>query len=145
MPTEMLPERRIVPLDESFIPLLHAAAMAGCDVTPTIAGQRYVGFGHGKYGYGPVCLVDVTETAYVAEPHVIWFPWCPPKERIRAFKWSMEYFGTAKQVLVIVLKQYKDFYEHFVERGVLRKIGQIDNLPAEAGEEIHMYQYVRKK
>jgi hypothetical protein len=145
MERKALPERKIVPIDESFTPLLHAAAMSGCDVTPKIAGVRYVGFGHGDYGYGPVCLVDVTETAFVAEPHVIWLPWCPPRERIEAFKWSMEYFSKSKQVLLIILKPYKDFYEHFVKRGQLRKIGFVDSLPAEAGEEIHMYQYVRKK
>lgn len=116
--------------------------MEGCNVAPAIEGDRFIGFGNAKNGFGPVCIVDVKETPFVAEPHVTWFPWTPAKERIAAFKWAMEYYGQEKEVLLIVAKPSYNLHEHFVKRGLLRKIGFIDHMP-EGTEQIHMYQYNR--
>lgn len=117
--------------------------MAGVDVEPTVAAQRFVGYGQTKFGPGPICFLDVAGTEYVAEPHVTWFPWVSPSERILSFKWAVKYLAESREVLLTVQKDQISFFEHFVKRGFLRKVGYIKDLPIVG--EVHMYQYERTK
>lgn len=133
---------------EAYDPELHdailfTAQMEGVDVSPMIEGERFIGFGATKHGYGPACILDLTGTEYVAEPHVIWFPWTTKANRIVHFKWAMEMLAQNKEVLLAVEKKEKMFFEHFVKRKLLRKVGFLDNLPIV--DEIHMYQYIKKE
>lgn len=121
--------------------ILFAAAMDGTDITPAIDGERFIGYGNTRHGYGPACIVDLISTEYVAEPHVTWFPWTTRANKIVNFKWAMEYLSTSKQVFLTVEKAQKIFFDHFVKKGILRKVGYIKDLPVV--EEIHMYQYKR--
>lgn len=122
--------------------ILYAAAMDGVDTALLEGGERYIGFGDTKYGYGPACILDVVSTPYVAEPHVTWMPWTRPKDRIVNFKWAMNYLSETRQVFLTVEKKEIAFFEYFTKRGLLRKVGFLNNLPIV--EEIHMYQYERK-
>lgn len=131
---------------EEYVPEFHAgilmaSAIGGCDTTPAVFGRRYIGFGNTKFGYGPACVIDDAGTAHVAEPHVIWFPWTSPADRIINFKWAMSFLAQTREVLLTVQKDQISFFEHFVKRGILRKIGHLENMPIV--EEIHMYQYRR--
>lgn len=123
--------------------ILYIAALDGTDVTPPIEGRRFIGFGENKYGYGPVCVIDLKETPYVIEPHIIWFPWVGGKDRLRLAKWAFELWGKDKEVLAFVQKNQAAIFDHFTKKKVLRKIGIIEHLPIV--EEIHMYQYERKR
>lgn len=124
--------------------LLAAAALAGCDLEQTIPGsQRMIAYGATKYGYGPICAVDFTNTAFTIEPHVTWFPWTPPKSRLASFEWAMDLFAQTHVVLLNVAKENIAFFEHYVKKNYLRKIGYIEALPEV--EEIHMYQVNRRK
>jgi len=135
----------IIPYSPEFDSVLATATLAGCDISPVIECNRFIGIGSLGGKRIIFCILDVKETPYVAEPHVIWLPWIPPKERMKAFKWAMQYYGSTKQVLLIVLKANNSLFEHFTKKRFLRKIGIIDHLPEEAGGEIHMYQYTREK
>lgn len=126
---------------EVHLPIIFAANLEGVDTAPIVEGERFIGFGNTKYGYGPACIVDLVSTPYVAEPHVTWFPWTRPGDRIINFKWAMQHLAETKQVFLTVQKDQIKFFEHFVKRGILRKVGFINNLPIV--DEIHMYQYER--
>lgn len=133
--------RKIVPISDEHAPIVAMASFKGVNVEPVIeGGSRFIGYGQSTHGFAPICIVDVKETPYVAEPHVTWLPWVSNKEKIRAFMFAMRYYSNGKQVLLIIGKDQMSFFEHFVKSGVLRKIGVMDNLPKEAGEEIHFYQ-----
>lgn len=121
--------------------LIFAAQLEGCDTSPLVDGERFIGYGFTKYGSGPACIVDLVGTPYVAEPHVTWFPWTSPANRIVNFKHAMALLAETREVMLTVEKKQMAFFEHFVKKGVLRKIGHIENLPLV--EEIHMYQYKR--
>lgn len=131
----------LIPVAPSDKALIYAAALAGVDVSPCEGAERFIGYGDTKHGYGPACIVDICGTPFVAEPHVTWFPWTSAANRITNFKWAMDYLAETRQVMLTVEKDQMAFFEHFVKRGVLRKIGYLRNLPVV--EEIHMYQYER--
>lgn len=132
------------PYTDAHACILSAAALEGVDTSPMVGGaDRFIAFGKTKYGYGPGCILDLVSTPYVVEPHVTWFPWVSLKDRYLHFKWAMEYLGAEKEVFLTVTKEQKVFFDHFVEKKLLRKVGYINNLPIV--EEIHMYQYERKR
>lgn len=125
-------------------PILAAAALSGVDTEPIIQGAtRLIGYGATKYGYGAACIIDLIYTDYVMEPHVIWFPWVSVANKIVNFKWAMNLMSETHQVLLHIEKKQKNFFDHFVKKNFLRKIGHIENLPVV--EEIHMYQVQRNK
>lgn len=135
--------RKLVPITPNDLGLLYAAMLEGCDVSPVVSAERYIGYGDTKYGYGAACIVDLAGTPYMAEPHVTWFPWTTPANRIVNFKWAMEYLGQDREVMLMAQKDQRTFFDHFAKRGFLRKVGYLDNLPDI--EEIHIYQYRRNK
>lgn len=138
----MKSERSLEYFADHHIPILAAATLEGVDTEPSIQNAtRIIGYGKTKHGYGPACILDIVHTPYVMEPHIIWFPWTSVANRIAHFKWAMELMTETHQVLLNVEKAQIEFFEHFVKKGLLRKIGYIDNLPLV--EEIHMYQVKR--
>lgn len=136
-------DHSLEPFDEvAHTGILYAAALEGIDISPMVGqAQRFIGYGATKEGYGPACIVDLAGTDYCAEPHVTWFPWTTPTNRIANFKWAMEYLSKDKQVLLTVQKSEIKFFEFFVRKKILRKVGYLKDLPLV--EEIHMYQYER--
>lgn len=121
--------------------LIVAVGVTGLDISNCNGGTRFIGYGNTKHGYAPACILDVAGTPYVFEPHVTWFPWVRPKDKIVNFKWAMQELAKSAEVMLTVQKDQTPFFEHFVKLGVLRKIGFINRLP-EIGE-VHMYQYER--
>lgn len=116
----------------------------GIDTKPEVPNAvRLIGYGDTKHGYGPACVVDVVQTEYVCEPHVIWFSWVSAKNKITNFTWMMNLISQSHEVMLNVSKSNNGFFEHFVKKGMLRKIGYME-IPA-ASEEIHMYQVKRRK
>lgn len=132
-------EHKLEPLDNHHISLLNAAALAGVDIEMCPGAYRMIGYGDTEHGYGPACIVDIAGTEYVAEPHVTWFPWVGTKNKITNFKWAMDFLAQNRQVFLMAEKKEKDFFEHFVKRGLLRKVGHLENIPIV--DEVHMYQY----
>lgn len=123
--------------------LLAFAALQGMNVEPPPSSERFIGFGDTKDGHGAACILDICGTDYVAEPHVSWFPWTTPANKIVNFKWAMDYLAQSKEVLIIAEKKEKAFFDHFVKKGLFRKVGYLDNIPQV--EEVHMYQYKKGK
>ena len=139
----MTSERSLEYFADHHMPILAAAAMEGVDTTPVVGGAtRLIGYGDTKHGYGAACILDIVQSPYVMEPHVTWFPWTRPSQRIAHFKWVMDLMTQTHEVLLNVEKKHISFFEHFVKKGLLRKIGFINNLPIV--EEIHMYQVKRR-
>lgn len=134
--------RRVEPIEEFHVPLIVSAAQSGCDVTVTPESERYIVYGKTRYGDGPVAIVDVKETPYEVEPHIIWLPWTTTREKIECIN-DLGDLWVGKVILLMTLKKFSGFFDHFIKKGKLRKIGFIDGLPKEVGEEIHLYQYVR--
>lgn len=132
-----------MPATEVSREVMALVTVAGVDAPYVEGAVRYIGFGATEYGYNAACIVDLKETPYVAEPHVTWFPWVNARQRISNFKWAMSELSERKEVLLIVAKEQTGFFDHFTKKGLLRKAGDIINLPKEAGEEIHMYQVNR--
>jgi len=125
------------PEHEQLLAEVHAA---GCDVSPIIPdATRMIGYGETKDGYRPICLLEITGTQYVAEPHVVWFPWTSTRSKISLFKHVVETLAKTHEVMLNVQKEYIQFYDHFAKQNYLRKIGYMTNIPIV--EEIHMYQY----
>ena len=140
----MMLERKLVDITDEHMPLLAAAALEGCDFTPQVPNaRRLIGYGDIKYGYGPACVLDLTGTPYVVEPHVVWFPWTRAKDKIVNFKWAMSLLAETHEVLLNVAKDHAAFFDHFTKSNFIRKIGYIENLPIV--EEVHMYQVNRRK
>jgi hypothetical protein len=131
---------KIEPYTPEHDGVLYAAHLSGCDIKP-ITADRFIGYGETKYGFGPACILDLAGTEYVAEPHVTWFPWTSAANRIVNFKWAMEYLAKERVVFLTVEKKEVPFFDHFVKRGLLRKIGYLEDLPILG--EVHMYQYKR--
>jgi len=127
------------PLVEADIPLLQTLSISGVDVESMVGGQRYMGWADMGKGFEPAAIVDVNETIYVIEPHITWFPWTSNKTQYLAFKWFIEIQD--KTVFMPILKEVCGFYDQWVKRGLLRKIGVL-KVSKEAGEEIHMYQKI---
>ena len=137
-------ERRLEDVGPQHVGLLAAAALGGCDLQEMVPNaRRLIGYGDTKYGYGPACVLDLTGTPYVAEPHVVWFPWTGPKDRVVNFRWAMDLLAQTHEVLLNVAKEHAPFFDHFAKKKYLRKIGHIENLPIV--EEIQMYQVNRRK
>lgn len=131
---------KIVPIGQEHIDILMAAALAGVDVEPCVNGIRTIYYGDTQYGYGPVAIVDTAGTEYVAEPHVTWFPWVSKRDKILNFQAYLKTVGNGTQQLMIITEKKENlFYEHFVKRGVLRKVGHLINVPLV--DEVHFYQY----
>jgi hypothetical protein len=126
---------------EKHSTILYAAALSGIDFTPVVVSERFVGYGNTKYGFGPACVLDLAGTEHVAEPHVTWFPWTTPANRVVNFKWAMNFLAQSREILLTVQKDQIKFFEHFAKKGVLRKVGYLENMPIVG--EIHMYQYKR--
>jgi len=138
----MKPERNLEYINDSHKGLLAALALDGIDTSPVVGGAtRLIGYGDTKHGYGPACLLDIIQTEYVMEPHIIWFPWTTAGQRIAHFKWAVELMRQTHHLLFNVEKKHILFFEHFTRKGLLRKIGFIADLPLV--EEIHMYQVKR--
>lgn len=124
--------------------ILAALELEGIDTSPVVGGAtRLIGYGKTKHGYGPACLLDIIHTDHTMEPHIIWFPWTSASQRISHFKWAMSLMAQTHQILFNVEKKEISFFEHFVKKGLLRKIGYIENLPIV--EEVHMYQVNKEK
>lgn len=137
-------EHSLEVLSDIHAPILAAAALEGVDVSATLgAVERYVCYGRTKYGYGPIGIMDIVGTQYVAEPHMTWFTWTSDVSRVTGFKRAMEYLAKTREVFLTVEKKEAAFFDRFVKRGLLRKVGFLEDMPIV--EEIHMYQYRRKK
>ena len=136
-------ELSLEPLDEHHFPLLAHAAMLGTNITAPEGTTRYIGYGYTKQGYGAACIADVIETEYIVEPHVIWFPWTSPRDRMKNFEWAVEFFAKEKPVFLIAQKDQMNMFEWYTKKGFLRKVGHLNNVTRI--EEIHMYQYVGRK
>jgi len=121
--------------------LVVGAALLGVDISNCNGGVRHIGYGEVKKDYGPVCILDIAGTPYVTEPHVTWFPWVTAKNRITNFLWAVEEMSKTSEVLLSIQKDQIPFFEHFVKKGILRKIGFINRLPEI--DEVHLYQYER--
>lgn len=135
-------EHKLEPIGPHHSGIIMAAALANIDVSPCPGAQRFIGYGDTSHGYGPACIVDLAGTEYVAEPHVTWFPWVGTKDKIVNFKWAMDYLAESRQVLIITEKAEAEFFDHFVKKGLLRKVGHLEDIPKV--EEVHMYQYKRR-
>lgn len=123
--------------------ILAAATLEGAELDSVVQGAtRIIGYGNTKHGYGPACVIDLIQTEYVAEPHVTWFPWLSAADKIVNFKWAMNLMSEDRHVLLNIEKKHVSFFDHFVKRGFLRKVGVIEDLPIV--EEIHIYQIKRR-
>lgn len=139
----MKSEHNIVPyIPEHHEAILYAAGLAGCDLSQKFEGDPMIGYGETRHGFGPAYFLHLAGTDYVAEPHVTWFPWVSNANKIVNFKAGMKFLAATREVLVITEKKYSGFFDHFVKKGLLRKVGHLENIPEV--EEVHMYQYQRE-
>lgn len=139
----MLQEPKIIPLDETHNNVLAAAQAAGVDTTPLYGALRSIYYGDTIYGYGPVAIIDTVGTNYIPEPHVTWFPWVSNRNKVKNFNGYIQIVrDNNTQIMIITSLAENKFYEHFVKRKQLRKIGHMIGVPEI--KEVHFYQLEEK-
>lgn len=134
-------ERSLEPFAEYHIPLLAHAVMMGTNITQAEWSERFIGYGDTVNGFGAACIIDIIETPYLLEPHIIWFPWTSPRNRVENFKWGCDHLSKLNPLFFTVQKDQMSFFEHFTKNKMLRKVGYLKDI--KEIEEIHMYQYYR--
>ncbi len=78
-------------------------------------------------GAKPVGLIQGQVTAHVVEPHVYWFPWATPRNKVETI---LKYLaGMRFRAVVLVHASETDavFFDHIAAYQVLRRIGTIHN------------------
>lgn len=65
--------------------------------------------------------------------------WRTPEQIFRKLRQAEVLSGQGKTVFLIILKEHASFYEQWLKRGVLRKVGVLYVAEA-ATDEVHMYQ-----
>lgn len=110
-------------------------------IDPMPGAVRYIVY----VGKKAVGVGDVRENMAVAEPHITWFKEATLREMCIAFLEGIRFFAKEKPVVLSVTKENYDFYDQWVRRGLLRKIGKVIDIEFGDIEEIHMYQVNRSK
>lgn len=76
-------------------------------------------------GERPLGLVVTVESEHRIEPHVEWFPWASPRNKIEHGVNLINILKEKGLVLVIARMETKDFLVHVAKHGVLRRVGTI--------------------
>ncbi len=87
----------------------------------------------------PVGLVAAHEKDHRIEPHVIWFPWATPRNKIEC---SVKFLHSMRFTNVIVIytpKEDRRFYDHLLRYGMMKVVGPIDDWYG-LGKGARMYQ-----
>jgi len=121
----------IVPLDEGN---KHIAE----GIEPMPGASRFIAY----LKRIPVAVSDLRESMAVNEPHITWLPGVTIRQKREMFLEGMR-FLSGKPIILAVPKSNNGFYEQWVRRGLLRKVGFFDEIPEI--EEIHYYQVIRSK
>lgn len=112
-----------------------------------IAKYDKIYFIHDKHrqfesGVGPMCIIGVYVRGQNQEPHVEWFPWASPRNKLRC---AVSFFmlhrrkGTGNMI-VFALNDAKRFYDHLGSYVPLFQAGKIpDGDPYGRGDEYRYF------
>lgn len=129
----------LVPYNDRFNPWIIDAADKGMDIRSLIGAEPLIVTVEGL----PIGICNLIEAEGMLEPHVVWHPEATMRQKYVGFLNGMKELGARKNVLLMAIEDQKDFYEMWVERGVLRKVGVIEDIPEKNVINIHMYQLRR--
>lgn len=73
----------------------------------------------------PVCVVVAAIKKHIMEPHVIWFPWASPRNKIEADVAFFQKFRDQYMMMIHSPKEAWEFHDHICRYGVIRRIGYV--------------------
>lgn len=77
-------------------------------------------------GDRPLGLLVTTESEHRLEPHIEWFPWATPRNKIEHVVNMVNAFRKDRLVLIIAKMEIRDFLVHVAKHGILRRVGTIN-------------------
>lgn len=105
-------------LDERILGLLGHIYSAG--------GEAFLLWALTERGQAPVGVVSVEYTQDAAWPHVIWFPWASPRNKLET---AMRFLVDMKKDVSVIVRTEEDrLYKRLSAYGVLRLIGESKSL-----------------
>lgn len=85
--------------------------------------------------------LKIDESPNTFEPHVVWRSNATNRGIYQGFLDTITYLRKTKHVIIIANECYSKFFDAFVKRGFMRKIGEMqDILVGESITNIHLYQ-----
>ena len=93
----------------------------------------------GRDGLTPVGIFLVSLVGAHAEPHVIWFPWATPRNKLELVIKFLIALNKDYTTIVNSKEENKRFFEHLCKYGILRRIG-IAYKFFEDGQKAHLFQ-----
>lgn len=124
-----------------IIPMNGSHANLVQNVEPMEGATRYIVY----VGDKAVGVGDVRENQVVIEPHITWLSGVTKRQMSEAFLEGLRHFGRIKNVVLSVTLSNCSFYDQWVKRGLLRKVGFIEGIDFENIGEIHIYQLNRSR
>lgn len=99
-------------------------------------------FARGPEGVMPVGLITVQYADRLAFPHVYWFPWCTPRNKVEI---GVRFFIQLKKnhLVLVTTDDGPDmkYFSHLCDYGLLRAVGKIRDYYAE-GQGAMLFQSV---
>ena len=71
----------------------------------------------------PVGIVGGIRKQEVLEPHVEWFPWATPRNKVEAILAYIEGMRQDTSLLIYTDLEEKNFWERMAQYGVIRRVG----------------------
>lgn len=89
-------------------------------------GEVFLLWAPTEHGRSPVGVVSVEYVQDAAWPHVIWFPWASPRNRLEC---ALRFLVDMKKDLSVIVRTEEDrLYKRLSQYGVLRLIGESKSL-----------------
>lgn len=87
----------------------------------------------------PVGLVLARLNDHRMEPHVWWFPWATPRNKLECAVKFLSSIRFKSLVMIPAAKEDWSFYEHLLRYGMMKVVGKVDDYFGE-GEQAKLFQ-----
>lgn len=126
-------------LEEKHSKFMEELAQSGIETAQRVGAFRCIAEDNEK----PIGLVDFWEDEAFVEPHIDWHPKATKREKYRVFVAGMNDFLGFKSVILKVADSETPFFDMWVKRGALRKVGILEDVSIGNVKELHIYQLRR--
>ncbi len=87
----------------------------------------------------PVGLVVAFEKGHILEPHVWWFPWATPRNKIETSVKFLSSMRFTNVIAIFALKEDRKFYDHLLRYGMMHLVGTFKDWHG-LGKDARVYQ-----